>query len=321
VALSFVLKRTSSAFITLFLVSVFSFLVFSVIPGDPASLALGTEASPEQLAALRREMGIDHSVSVRYLQWLGNFLSGNPGNSLRFRGETVSALMLERLPVSLSLAAFSLFFILLIALPVSLLSARRENGLFEKAVNIIVTVGVGIPNFFLGVLFIWVFGIILRFFTAGAYVDYRVSMGGFIACLFFPALAIALPNAAILVKFLRASLFKEQKSDYFRTALSKGASHRAALLFHALRNAVIPSITVLGMIVAEVLSGSIVIEQVFAIPGIGRLLIAGISSRDYPLIQALVMYIAFVVIIANTLADIAIMTVDPRIKPEGDSRK
>jgi ABC-type dipeptide/oligopeptide/nickel transport system permease component len=321
VALSFAVKRISSAFITLFLVSVFSFLAFGVIPGDPASLSLGTDASPEQLAALRREMGIDHSLPARYLQWLGSFLTGNTGNSLRFRGEAVSALVLERLPVSFTLAVLSLFFILIIALPVSLFSARREDGPFEKIINIIVTAGVGVPNFFLGVLFIWVFGIILRFFTAGTYIDYRASMAGFVACLFFPALAIALPNAAILVKFLRASLVKEQRSDYFRTALSKGASHWSALLRHALRNAVIPSITVLGMIAAEILSGSIVIEQVFAIPGIGRLLIAGISSRDYPLIQALVVYISFVVIIANTLVDIAIQAVDPRIRLEGDARK
>jgi len=319
--LSFVIKRISSALITLFLVSVFSFLAFSVIPGDPASLALGTEATPEQLAALRRTMGIDHSVPVRYLQWLGNFISGNPGDSLRFRGEAVSALVLERLPISMTLAVLSLFLILIIALPVSLFSVRRENGFFEKLVNILVTAGVGVPNFFLGVLFIWVFGIFLRLFTAGAYVDYRVSIAGFAGCLFFPALAIALPNAAILVKFLRASLIKEKRGDYFRTALSKGAGHWAALIRHALRNALIPSITVLGMIVAEVFSGSIVIEQVFAIPGLGRLLIAGIASRDYPLIQALVVYIAFVVIIANTLVDIAIQAVDPRIRLEGDTRK
>jgi len=318
---AFILKRISSALITLFLVSVFSFLAFSVIPGDPASLALGTEATAEQLAALRAEMGLNHSVPVRYLQWFGSFLSGNPGNSLRFRGEAVSALVLERLPVSLTLAVLSLLLILIIALPVSLLGARRENGPFEKLFNIIVTAGVGVPNFFLGVLFIWVFGITLRLFTAGWYVDYRAGMGGFIFGLFFPALAIAVPNAAILVKFLRASLIKEQHSDYFRTALSKGAGRWTALLRHAFRNAVIPSITVLGMIVAEVFSGSIVIEQVFAIPGIGRLLIAGISSRDYPLIQALVMYIAVVVIIANTLVDIAIQTVDPRIRLEKDARK
>jgi ABC-type dipeptide/oligopeptide/nickel transport system permease component len=319
--LAFVVRRIISAFVTLFLVSVFSFLAFSVIPGDPASLILGTEATPEQLAALRSEMGIDNSVPVRYLQWLGNFLSGNPGNSLRFRGEAVSALVLERLPVSFTLAALSLFLVLIITLVVSLSGAHREDSFFEKLVNIIVTAGIGVPNFFLGVLFIWVFGIILHIFPGGTYVDYHTGMTGFISSLFFPALAIALPNAAILVKFLRASLIKEQQSDYFRIALSKGASHSTALLRHAFRNAVIPSITVLGMIVAEVLSGSIVIEQVFAIPGIGRLLIAGISSRDYPVIQALVMYIALVVIIANTMVDIAIQGVDPRIRLEGNAHK
>jgi ABC-type dipeptide/oligopeptide/nickel transport system permease component len=148
------------------------------------------------------------------------------------------------------------------------------------------------------------------------YIDYRVNFGGFIGSLCFPALAIALPNAAILTRFLRSSLFREQRSDYVRTARSKGASSAAALRRHALRNALIPSITVLGMIAAEVFSGSIIIEQVFAIPGIGRLLIAAITSRDYPLIQTLVVFIAVVVIIANTLVDITIQIIDPRIRLE-----
>jgi ABC-type dipeptide/oligopeptide/nickel transport system permease component len=166
---------------------------------------------------------------------------------------------------------------------------------------------------------IWIFGIGLRLFTAGVYVDYRESFGGFIRCLLFPALAIAIPNAAILTKFLRSSLFKEQRSDYVRTARSKGASASYTLRRHALHNALVPSITVLGMIIAEILSGSIIIEQVFTIPGIGRLLIAAITSRDYPLIQALVVYIAFIVILANTLVDIAIQIIDPRIRLERKS--
>jgi ABC-type dipeptide/oligopeptide/nickel transport system permease component len=179
--------------------------------------------------------------------------------------------------------------------------------------------GISIPHFFLGVLFIWIFGIGLRMFSAGTFIDYRTSPSGFIGCLIFPALAIAIPNAAMLTKFLRSSLFKEQRSDYVRTARSKGAGVSYALRRHALRNAVIPSITMLGMIIAEVFSGSIIIEQVFAIPGIGRLLIAAITSRDYPLIQTLVMYIACMVILANTLVDIAIQVIDPRIRLEGKS--
>jgi ABC-type dipeptide/oligopeptide/nickel transport system permease component len=281
---------------------------------------LGTNATAEQIAASRAEMGLDRSLPVRYFDWLGKFLSGNLGNSLRFRGEAISSIILERLPVTFSLALLSLFFIVLIAVPVSLLSVRRENGIASRIVNVCTAIGISVPHFFLGVLFIWIFGIGLRMFTAGMYIDYRVNFAGFIGYLFFPALAIAIPNAAILIKFLRSSLFKEQRSDYIRTARSKGASPALVLRRHALRNALIPSVTVLGMIIAEVCSGSIVIEQVFAIPGLGRLLISAISSRDYPLIQTLVMFNASIVIIANTLVDIAIQVIDPRIRLEGEAQ-
>jgi ABC-type dipeptide/oligopeptide/nickel transport system permease component len=314
--LHFALKRICTALITLFLVSIFSFIAFSVIRGDPASLILGIDATPEQLTAFREEMGLNRSPPIRYLEWLGNFFTGNLGNSFRFQGEAVSDLVLERLPVSFFLALLSLFFIVLIAVPVSLFSVRRENGIASRVVNICTAIGISVPNFFLGVLFIWSFGIGLRLFTTGMYVDYHTSFIGFIGYLIFPALAVAIPNAAILVKFLRSSLFKEQHSDYVRTAYSKGASLSIVLRRHALRNAVIPSITVLGMITAEIFSGSIIIEQVFAIPGIGRLLITAIGSRDYPLIQTLVMFIASIVVIANTLVDIAIQVIDPRIRLE-----
>jgi ABC-type dipeptide/oligopeptide/nickel transport system permease component len=317
---NFALKRTGAALITLFLVSVLSFLAFSVIRGDPASLALGINATEEQRAAFREEMGLNLSIPARYCQWLGNFFSGNLGNSLRFQGEQISTMIFQRLPISCTLALLSLVFILLIAVPVSLLSVRRENSLADRAVNICTAIGISVPNFFLGVLIIWVFGIILRLFRVGVYVDYRADFGGFIGSLCFPALAIAIPNAAIMIKFLRSSIFREQHADYVRTARSKGASHSLTLRRHIMRNAVIPSITVLGMIIAEVFSGSIVIEQVFGIPGLGRLLIAAITSRDYPLIQTLVVFIAFVVIFANTLVDIAIQVIDPRIRLKGDAQ-
>ncbi|MCL2270872.1 MAG: ABC transporter permease [Treponema sp.] len=318
--MNFALKRTVTAFITLFLVSLFCFLAFSVIRGDPASLMLGTDATEEQLAAFREEAGLNRSVPVRYIEWLGNFFSGNLGSSLRFQGESISAMILERLPVSFTLALLALVFILLIAVPVSLLSVRHENDPTDHVVNICTAIGISIPNFFLGVLIIWVFGITLRLFSAGMYVDYRTDFSGFIGSLCFPALAIAVPNAAILIKFLRSSIFKELHSDYVRTARSKGAGFSVTLHRHVLRNAVIPSITVLGMIIAEVFSGSIIIEQVFGIPGLGRLLIVAIGSRDYPLIQTLVVIIAFIVVAANTLVDIAIQVVDPRIRLKGNSR-
>jgi ABC-type dipeptide/oligopeptide/nickel transport system permease component len=277
----------------------------------------GLEASPEQMTALREEMGLDRNIVVRYFDWLSGFLSGNPGNSLRYRGESVSAMIKERLPVSFTLALLSLFFALLLSVPLSLLTVKREGSTIDRIVNILTAAGISAPGFFLGLLFIWIFGFTAKLFVPGLYIDYRENFFGFIACLCFPALAIAIPNAAILVKFLRGSLFQELQSDYVRTAKSKGADRHYILRRHVLKNSMIPAITILGMIIAEVFSGSIIIEQVFSIPGIGRLLITAISSRDYPVIQALLVYIAFVVVIANTLADIVIMIIDPRIRQAG----
>ena len=314
--MNFVVRRLGAGLITLFLVSVFCFLSFNAISGDPASRILGINATAEQISVLREEMGLNRPLPVRYLEWLGNVLSGNSGNSVRFQGEGISSLIRERLPVSFFLALLSLGLILLISVPVSLLSVRREGGLIDRAVTVCTAIGVSIPGFFLGILFIWIFGIGLHLFRPGMYVDYRADFGGFIGYLFFPALAIAVPNAAIMVKFLRSSLFKEKQSDYFRTARGKGASPSVALRRHALRNALIPSITVLGMIAAEIFSGSIIIEQVFSIPGLGRLLIAAINSRDHQLTQTLVVYIAFIVIFINTLVDIVIQVIDPRIRLE-----
>jgi len=314
--LNFILKRIIVAVITMFLVSVFCFLAFSVIRGDPASLSAGTTATAQQLEAMREGMGLNRSVPARYFDWLARFLSGNLGNSLLFRGESISGLILGRLPASCALAVLSLFFILLISVPVSLFSARQEGGFADRAINVLTAAGVSVPGFFLGLLFIWFFGIGARLFSPGVYIDWRDNFAGFIGCLCFPALAIAIPNAAVMTKFLRSSLFRELKSDYVRTAYSKGAGRSLTLRRHVLRNALVPSVTVLGMIIAEVFSGSIVIEQVFAIPGTGRLLIAAIGARDYPLIQSMVVYIACIVVMANTLADIAIQIIDPRIRLE-----
>ena len=305
----------------MFLVSVFCFLVFSVIRGDAASFLAGMEASPEHLSALREGMGLNRNVFIRYSEWLSDFLSGNPGNSLRFRGEAISSMIAGRLPVSFTLALLSLFFILVISIPVSLLMVKKEGNTADRIVNILTAVGISTPGFFMGLILIWIFGFTLKLFIPGLYIDYRENMGSFIGSLCFPALAIAIPNSAVLAKFLRGSLFKELQSDYVRTVKGKGADRLYILRRHVLKNAIIPAVTVFGMIIAEVFSGSIIIEQVFTIPGIGRLLLAAISSRDYPLIQALMVYIAFIVVLANTLADIIIMILDPRIRADGKSRE
>jgi ABC-type dipeptide/oligopeptide/nickel transport system permease component len=310
----FIARRLVITLVTLFLVSVFTFLAFQVVRGDPASLLLGVEATDNQLEALREELGLNRSLPARYVSWAGGFFTGNLGNSLRFRGEPIAGLIMDRLPVTACLAALSLAFILILSFPAALAAAKKEGGFLDRLINTLTAASMSFPGFFLAVMFIWIFGVILKLFVPGAYVSRAESPGGFFAYLFFPALAIAVPNAAIVVKFLRASILQQLRLDYVRTARSKGASPRRALYGHALKNALVPAVTLLGMITADVFSGSIIIEQVFTIPGIGRLLIAAISSRDYPMIQTLVVYIAFTVVLANTLVDIAIQIIDPRIK-------
>ena len=310
----FFANRILVTLITLFLVSLITFAAFHIIPGDAALLSLGTEASEEQIMARRQEWGLDKSLPEQYFTWLSNFIRGNLGNSTRFMGASITGLISERLPVTISLALISIFFMLVIAVPVSLLPMKKKPVFLDSVINGFTALNISIPGFFLGVLFIWLFGLILRLFIPGAYVDYRSGFTAFLAYLIFPGLAIALPNAAILVKFLRTSIRREWSSDYVRTALSKGASRKRTLYKHIIKNACLPGLTMFGMIIGDIFTGSIVMEQIFSIPGIGRLLISSIMSRDFLTAETLIVYIAFVVIIANTLVDIAIQIIDPRIR-------
>ena len=312
--MGFIGNRILITLITLFLVSVLSFASFHIIPGDAALLSLGIEADEAQIADLRSQWGLDKSIPEQYFSWLGKFVTGNLGNSARWRGVPVLTLIRDRLPVTFTLALLSLFFILLIAVPVALLPLKRGRTILDSLINTLTALNISMPGFFLGVLFIWIFGLVFRLFSPGAYIDYRTSAAGFIGYLIFPAFAIALPNAAILIKFLRTSISEEWNSNYVRTSIGKGASQKYTLYRHILKNACLPALTIFGMILGEVFSGSIVMEQVFSIPGIGRLLIASITSRDFLMVETLVVYIAFVVILANTGVDIAIQVIDPRIR-------
>jgi ABC-type dipeptide/oligopeptide/nickel transport system permease component len=312
--MAFVAKRLVITLLTLFLVSILTFAAFRFIPGDAALLSLGIEAGEAQIEALRAEMGLDKNYAGQYFSWLGKFLSGNLGNSTRFRGVSISEMLSERFPVTFALAGLSFLFIILIAIPASLIGVKKENSVVNHIITSLTALNISLPGFFLGVLFIWIFGIVFKLFVPGEFISYRQSPAAFLRCLVFPGLAIALPNAALLVKFLRPSIYSELRSDYVRTAKSKGADSAYILRRHALKNASLPAITLLGMITGEILSGSVVIEQVFGIPGIGKLLLTSITARDYLTIETIVIYIAFVVILANTLSDIVLQIIDPRIR-------
>lgn len=306
-------KKIITLIITLLLISFAAFLALQVIPGDPALSVLGMDATEEQIAAFHRELGLDRPLLVRYGNWLADFLLGDMGISYQYR-TPVSGLLAGKLPVTLALTAESFLFIIMLSVPFGMLMAKLADRKTGKLMNVCSQILMAVPSFFLGVLFILVFGLILKWFTPGKYVSYTDSLSGFLGYLTAPALAIAVPKAAMVMKFLRSSVLEQKRSDYVRTAYSKGGSENRVLYCHILKNACIPVITILGMMVADTMAGSIVVEQVFNLPGVGRLLVASIGSRDYPVVQAIIVYIASAVVIVNFLVDAIYHMVDPRLK-------
>ena len=311
-------KKIITLIMTLFLVSAAAFLAFQIIPGDVVSSILGTEATPEREEALREELGLNDPPLVRYGNWAAGVLRGDLGISYRYSKNMnemmpVAELIGDQLPVTLWLAAISLVLIVLVSIPMGVLWAKSRSRVLDAALGVITQVTMAVPSFFLGILVTWLFGILLKWFSPGGYVGYQENFWGFLGYLLFPAISIALPKIAMTARFLRNSMLTEMGSDYVRTAYSKGCGDQRVMYGHVLRNAMMPVITFLGMIVAEIVAGSIVVEQVFGLPGIGRLLISSISTRDFPVVEILILYITFVVIFVYFLVDILYKVVDPRI--------
>lgn len=314
--MKYILKKTGVLVLTIFLISLLTFLAFHIIPGDPARLILGTNASEEQVELLREQLGIDRPLSEQYVSWITGFVRGDFGTSTKYR-MPVADLLTSRLPVTLSLGFMALLLVLFMGIPLGILAARKRNTVWEQIINFLTMLGISVPNFFLSILFMWIFGLILHWFRPGTFVSYTRSLSGFLGSLFFPALSIAVPQTAVLVKYMRTAMLEELGQDYVRTARGKGASETFILHVHVLKNAIVALVPLIGMIIASVLSGSIIIEQVYSVPGIGKLLIAAVTSRDFPLTQTLVVYVAIIIVIVNFLADIAIQVIDPRIRLGG----
>ena len=308
-------KKVLSSIVTLLIVSFLDFFAFGIIPGDPATAKLGTQATPEKVSALREEMGLNRPLIERYFEWLTGVVRGDFGESYSYN-IPVTEMIKDKLPVTIFLTFFSFIIMLVISQVVGIYTARKEGKFIDKAILIVNQIIMSIPPFFSGILITLFFGIVFRVFTPGGYVSYQTNFGGFIAYLFFPALAIALPKSAMTIKLLRSSLLEEKKKDYVRTAYSRGNSTKEIFYHHILKNACIPVITFLGMTLADMIAGSIIIEQVFNIPGLGRILLTSIQNRDYPVVEAIIICIAFLVIVINLLVDFIYRKVDPRITLE-----
>ena len=311
--MKYVLRKTITLIITLFIVSLLAFLAFQVIPGSPATAMLGTSATPEKVAELEHQLGLDRPVLVQYGSWVANFVSGDWGTSYSYH-TPVKAMVMEKLPATGALVVMAFVLTVLVSFPLGILVSRREGSVFDKLVLILDQICMSIPPVFVGILLCFLFGITLRVFTPGRFVPFAQAPGKFLVYMFFPALAVALGRIAVTVKMLRSSILEEMNKDYIRTAFSRGRTRAEAMRTHALRNAVIPVIAVLAVTAAELVASSIVVEQVFTVPGIGRLLLASIGNRDFPVAQAIVVLLAAWVVIVNFAADIIYQYVDPRIR-------
>ncbi len=313
--MKYTIKKIAALIVSLIITSVLTFTTFQIIPGDSAINVLGMDATEEQLERYREEMGLNKSIPVRYINWIKGALKGDFGYSTQYQMQMkVGTLIKNRLTVTLWLAVLSFFLIVIISIPLGILAAGKKNGISDSFITLVTQIFMSVPPFFLGMLITLIFGIILKWFTPGSYISPGENFGLFIRFMIFPAIAVAIPKIAMTVKFLRSSLLREMELDYVRTAKSKGMTKARILIRHILKNALIPVITFLAMMLADVLAGAILVEQVFNLPGLGRLLVSSIANRDYAVVQAIILYIVSVVIIINFLVDLIYQWIDPRVK-------
>ncbi len=312
---TYVVRRLLDLGFVLFGVSVLIFLMLRLIPGDAVAIMLGAniDITPERVEALRRQLGLHLPLHQQYAQWLGGVLQGDLGRSV-WTGRPVTDEILGRLPVTLQLSAMALAFAIVVAFPIGILAARARGSGADMVVRLASIVGLTLPSFWVGVLLLYVTSIYLpRWHTIG-YVPFQEDPLGNLARMALPMFAVSLPMIAVLTRILRSSLLDVLSLDYIRTGRAKGLGSRSLMYKHALRNAMIPVITVIGVQVGYLLSGVVVIEQVFAIPGLGRLVIGAINERNYPLAQGVILVVTVVFVFVNLLVDLAYAWIDPRVE-------
>ena len=311
--LRYTLNRLASLVLSLALASVAIFFVIEVVPGDPASYMLGINAQPDTVAALSAELGLDQPRLERYFSWISGMLTGDFGTSYTYR-TPVAQMVADRLWITVPLALYALALSLLIAFPAGIYAAARRGKPGDTMVMGATQLGVAVPNFWFAMFLVLIFAIRFRWFNAGGFPGWDDGIGAGLWALTLPAIALALPQGAILARVMRSALIDVLGQDFMRTARAKGLTRRQALWRHALRNAMIPVLTIIGMQFSFLVAGTIIIEQVFYLPGLGRLIFQSISARDLIVVESVIMLIVFAVIAINFLVDLAYAWVDPRLR-------
>ena len=312
--MKYLFKRVLTGVATMLTVSFLTFAAFSLISGDTATAMLGTTATPERLAALRAELGLDRPLPVRYGEWLLGFFSGDLGVSTSYK-QPVREILAPKIRLTLWLSLVSFLLITAVSIPLGIWSAGRRR--FEGARTALNQLGMAVPPFFTGILLSWVFGVGLKWFIPGQFPDAKQDFAGAAVYLLFAAIALSIPRIAMTVRMLRSTVQEELGKDYVRTAISRGNDRGQVLRRHVLKNALPPVVTFLAQTMAEIVAGSIVVEQVFVIPGLGQMLVTSIGGRDYPVVQAIVVILAFWVVLAGTAADLINQRIDPRLRLGG----
>ncbi len=311
--LPYMIKRLVSLALSLVAASVVIFVVIEVVPGDPASFMLGLNAEPDTVAALRDSLGLNASAPVRYWQWITGLLQGEFGTSYTYK-VPVRELIAERIWISLPLTIYALVLSTLIAFPVGVIAASRRNSPSDVSIMGVTQLGIAIPNFWFAMLLVLLFAINLRWFSAGGFPGWDEGFFACIKALTLPAIALALPQASILARVMRSSLLDTLGEDFVRTARAKGLNRRQALWRHALRNALIPVLTIIGLQFSFLLAGAIIIENVFFLPGIGRLVFQGITQRDLIVVKSVIFLLVFAVILVTFIVDMTYAIADPRLR-------
>lgn len=300
----------------IFGVSVLTFLAMSLLPGDSATAILGENASREQIEALREELGLDRPLPVRYVEYMGSVLTGDLGSSLRSR-EPVLNLIGDRLPVTLEIVGIALLLALVPAVLVAIMAARRPNGVFDRIATASALSGLSIPHFLLGILLILVFAVSLGALPATGWTPFTVSPIDNLRSAILPAVTLAVTEYAVFMRLLRSELIETLREEYIVTAEAKGLTERRVMWGHALRNSLFPLLTVLGLNLGALIGGSVVTETVFAVPGIGRLLVESIQFRDFPVVQGVVLFITVAYVVCNFTVDLLYSVLDPRLRHAG----
>lgn len=310
--IAFALRRLLTTIPTLFIVTLLVFGLVRFLPGDPARLMLGEYATPQAVEELRERMGLNEPIPTQYVLWLSSVVRGDLGNSL-VDNTPVSRLILTKLPTTIELAVLSMVVALLIAIPAGTISAVYRGSPLDNAVTLSSLIGISLPNFFLGILLIFLFSVQLRWVPASGFVSLTVDPARNLALMIMPAITLGVGLGSILTRYLRASLLETLNQDFIRTARAKGVADRAVIMKHGMRNALIPVITTFGLQLGTLLGGAIITEQIFSIPGFGRLLVDAVATRDLPVVQGVVLMAAVAVFVVSFIVDMLYAAADPRI--------